>query len=60
MSDDRGPAVLAVTAAMIAIATFFVALRFVSRIFIIHKVKLDDWFILAAWVRAGLLRCDST
>jgi len=52
---DRGPTVQAVTAVMIAVSSSFVILRFIARIFIIHRIKLDDWFILAAWVGAGLL-----
>lgn len=49
--DDRGPVVLAVTAAMLAGSTFFVVLRILSRYFIVHRIKLDDWLILFAWVQ---------
>ena len=48
--QDRGPAVLAVTATTIAVASAFVALRFTSRIGIVKKVSLDDYFMIAAWV----------
>lgn len=53
--DDRGPVVLAVTAAMLAGSTFFVVLRLLTRYFIVHRIKLDDWLILFAWVRSSIL-----
>lgn len=43
---------LAVTISMLLIATVFVFSRFVTRMWIVRKVHLDDWFILAAWVLA--------
>jgi hypothetical protein len=52
MVDDRGPVTLAVTLTMLVLATFFVFFRFVTRIWIIRKVYLDDWFILVAWTLA--------
>ena len=50
--QDRGPAVLAVTAALLVISTIFVGLRLISRIGIVKKVTWDDHFIVLAWVRA--------
>lgn len=49
--QDRGPTVLAVTAAMIILATIFVFFRLVSRIGVVKKVTWDDYFIALAWVR---------
>lgn len=51
VAQNRGPTVLAVTAAMIVLATIFVFFRLVSRIGIVKKVTWDDYFILLAWVR---------
>ena len=48
-SQDRGPAVLAVTAAMISLSSVFVALRFISRIGFVKRITLDDYFMMAAW-----------
>lgn len=48
--DDRGPVVLAVTIAMLVISSFFIILRFVSRIGIVRRVGWDDYTILIAWV----------
>jgi len=53
LAQNRGPTVLAVTAAMIILATIFVFFRFVSRIGIVRKVTWDDYFILLAWVRSS-------
>jgi hypothetical protein len=52
MVDTRGPVTLAVTITMLILATFFVFFRFVTRIWIVRKVYLDDWLILAAWALA--------
>lgn len=46
----RARVVLAVPAAMIASSTIFVFFRLVSRIGIVKKVSLDDYFIILAWV----------
>jgi hypothetical protein len=52
MVDNRGPVTLAVTIVMLVLATLFVFFRFVTRIWIVRKVYLDDWFILVAWIIA--------
>jgi hypothetical protein len=52
MVNTRGPVTLAVTITMLVLATLFVFFRFVTRIWIVRKVYLEDWFILAAWALA--------
>jgi hypothetical protein len=52
MVETRGPVTLAVTIAVLLLGTIFVFFRFVTRIWIVRKVYLDDWFILAAWALA--------
>jgi fucose permease len=52
MVDNRGPVTLAVTVTMLILATVFVFFRFVTRIWIVRKVYLDDWLILVAWALA--------
>lgn len=47
---SRGPAVLIVTVIMMVLATVFVLLRMVSRIGIVKRITLDDYFIMLAWV----------
>lgn len=47
---SRGPAVLIVTVIMMVLATVFVLLRMVSRIGIVKRVTLDDYFMMLAWV----------
>ncbi|GES62651.1 MFS transporter [Aspergillus terreus] len=42
--------VLVVSLVIFALATVFVALRFVSRIFIVRKLALHDYLMLLAWV----------
>ena len=57
--DSRSSAVFAVTVAMITCSTVFVAARMVSRAGVVKKVLLDDYFILAAWVRLKIcLACS--
>ncbi|KAF2266696.1 MFS general substrate transporter [Lojkania enalia] len=54
-SDDfanRGPAVLAVSAATLAITTAFVVFRLISRFGIVRKPGWDDYAIILAWVLA--------
>jgi hypothetical protein len=46
----RGPAVLVVTAIMLVLSTVFVVLRMISRIAIVRKVTLDDYFMILSWV----------
>lgn len=48
---SRGPAVLIVTVIMMVLATIFVVLRMISRIGIVKRVTLDDYFMMLAWVR---------
>ena len=50
---------LAVTAAMIACSSVFVFLRMVSRIGIVRRVSLDDYFMVLAWVRERAKSRDS-
>lgn len=47
---DRGPAVLAVTAATLTLASVFVAARMVSRIGIVRRFGADDYIIVLAWL----------
>ncbi|KAH6604815.1 mfs transporter [Trichoderma cornu-damae] len=47
---NRGPAVLAVTAATLVLASVFVFARMVSRCFIVKRVTWDDRIILLAWL----------
>jgi hypothetical protein len=46
--------VLAVTLAMIVLATIFVFFRLVSRIGIVRKMSADDYFMIVAWVCRSL------
>lgn len=52
--ETRGPVVFAVTTAMIVLASTFVFLRVVSRVGIVRRFKLDDYFMVAAWVRLAV------
>ncbi|KAF7114373.1 hypothetical protein CNMCM5793_008325 [Aspergillus hiratsukae] len=47
---DRRPEVLVVSIIFFALATVFVALRFVSRIFVVRRVGLHDYLMLLAWL----------
>ena len=49
---NRGPSVLAVTAATMSACTVFVALRLVSRFGVVKKSMWDDYFIILAWLLA--------
>ena len=63
VTQDRSRIVLAVTTAMISCATVFVALRLVSRIGIVKKIMVDDYFIILAWLISFGLSfsiCDAT
>lgn len=51
---DRRPEVLVVSIIFFALATVFVALRFVSRIFVVRRVGLHDYLMLLAWVCRAL------
>lgn len=46
----RQPATLGVSVTFFAIATIFVALRFVSRVFVVRRIALHDYLMLLAWV----------
>ncbi|KAK4191508.1 major facilitator superfamily domain-containing protein [Podospora australis] len=52
---DRGPAVLAVTTATMALASLFVAARMVSRVGIVRRVGCDDYIMVLAWFIALFL-----
>ena len=47
---DRGPSVEAVAITTLVIASVFVFARLYSRVAIVKKATLDDFFILVAWV----------
>ncbi|EKV19581.1 hypothetical protein PDIG_02200 [Penicillium digitatum PHI26] len=48
--EGRQQATLGVSITFFSIATIFVTLRFISRIFVVRKVGLHDWLMLVAWV----------
>jgi hypothetical protein len=48
--EDRRPEVLVVSIVFFVLATVFVALRFVSRIWIVRRLALHDYLMLLAWV----------
>ena len=48
--QDRRAEVLVVSIIFFVIATVFVALRFISRIFVVRKVGLHDHLMSLAWV----------
>ncbi|KAH7149702.1 major facilitator superfamily domain-containing protein [Dactylonectria estremocensis] len=52
---DRGPAVFAVTAATLVLATVFVAGRIFCRTFIVRNVTWDDRVMMLAWLFAFFL-----
>lgn len=52
MVENRGPATLGVTITLLILATLFVLCRFITRVWIVRRVYLDDWFTLAAWALA--------
>lgn len=49
--DNRQPATLGVSIGLFVIASLFVALRFISRVFLVRRVGLHDYLMLLAWVR---------
>lgn len=51
--DNRQTPTLIVTIVFFVLASVFVALRFVSRLGVVHKVAAHDYLMLLAWV--GLL-----
>ncbi|KAJ6164237.1 hypothetical protein N7470_002909 [Penicillium chermesinum] len=48
--ENRRPATLGVSIVVFVIASLFVALRFISRIFLVKRVGLHDYLMLLAWV----------
>ncbi|KAL4809081.1 major facilitator superfamily domain-containing protein [Aspergillus unguis] len=48
--QDRRPQVLVVSIVFFILASIFVALRFVSRIWIVRRLALHDYLMLLAWV----------
>ena len=52
MVQTRAPVTLTVTIATLVVCSVFVFFRFLTRTWIVQKVQIDDWFILAAWVVA--------
>ncbi|KAI9841661.1 MAG: hypothetical protein M1837_000455 [Sclerophora amabilis] len=50
--DSRAPLVLSVTTALIVVSFFFVLLRVVSRLAVVRRFSLDDYFIILAWLIA--------
>lgn len=48
--QDRRAEVLVVSIIFFVIATLFVALRFISRIFVVRKVGLHDHLMSLAWI----------
>jgi fucose permease len=51
-TSSRGPAVLGVTAASLALSTIFVVFRLISRFVIVRKPGYDDYFMILAWMLA--------
>lgn len=49
--ESRRPVTLGVSITFFVIASVFVALRFVSRVFVVRRVGLHDYLMLLAWVR---------
>lgn len=49
-AQNRGPTVLAVVVALLALSTAFIALRLVSRLGVVKRVGNDDYAIILAWV----------
>ncbi|KAJ5095280.1 Major facilitator superfamily domain general substrate transporter [Penicillium argentinense] len=47
--ETRRPATLGVSITFFVIASVFVALRFISRIFVVRRVGLHDYLMLVAW-----------
>ncbi|KAJ5570875.1 Major facilitator superfamily domain general substrate transporter [Penicillium sp. DV-2018c] len=46
---SRQRATLGVSITLFTLASIFVALRFISRIFVVRRIGLHDWLMLAAW-----------
>jgi len=50
--ESRGPTVLVVTIIFTVLSFTFTLLRSLSRLFLVGRWKLDDWFIVLAWLLA--------
>ena len=48
--QSRQSATLGVSVAVFVIASVFVVLRFISRVFVVRRVGLHDYLMLLAWV----------
>ena len=51
-AQNRGPTVLAVVIALLALSTVFIVLRLISRLGVVKRVGKDDYAIVLAWVSA--------
>jgi hypothetical protein len=54
-SDDfstRGPVVMGVSAATLAVCSLFVGLRLISRFLVVRKPGWDDYTMILAWILA--------
>jgi len=49
-AQHRGPTVLAVVIALLALSTVSIVLRLISRFGVVKKVGNDDYAIILAWV----------
>jgi hypothetical protein len=47
--DQFGVAILVTTIVFLGVATIFVALRWMSRFFVAHKITLSDYVMLVGW-----------
>lgn len=54
--DSRATRSRAVTIVIFILASIFVALRFVSRCWIVRRIALHDYIMLLAWVSSTSLR----
>lgn len=48
--ESHRSATLGVSISVFVTASIFVALRFISRVFVVRRVELHDWLMLVAWV----------
>lgn len=49
-AQNRGPEVLAVVVALLALSTVSIVLRLISRFGVVKRVGNDDYAIILAWV----------
>lgn len=56
--QERRPEVLVVSIVFFTLASVFVALRFISRLWIVRKLVLHDYLMLLAWVCLLLISCS--